>query len=154
MRSSMRLSVRARWLTSSLRLVVGTLALRSEWPILRGGFGNLANVAQHAPSGEEDNAEPEQNNQQPQKKEAQAQASEHPQFIPLGEAEIDLAAIVDADGGDAKRNCESRDTDVGRAVRGNLGGLDGFQMVFAVAGANPQLERAVAARLQKEDRVV
>jgi hypothetical protein len=33
MRSSMRLRVRARWLTSSLRLVVGTLAVRSEWPM-------------------------------------------------------------------------------------------------------------------------
>ena len=116
MRSSMRLSVWASWLTSSLRLVVGTLAVRSEWPILEAAsvisrtWLNMRRVA------EEHNAEPEQHNQQPQQEEAYAQASQHPQFIPLREAKIDVAAIV---------RCEGRPHEKARRIRGRARRSDG-----------------------------
>jgi hypothetical protein len=119
-----------------------------------GGFSNFADVAQHAARGIEDDGESEQNNGEPQEQEAELQAPDDAKFIALGEAEEDLTAVADANGGDAKGDSESWDADVGGAVLDNFRSLDGLQVGGAIACADPQFERAIAAGLKKEDGVV
>jgi hypothetical protein len=111
-------------------------------------------MTQHAPRGEEDNAEAEKNKQQPKQEELQAQASKHAQFVPLGESKINEASIVDANRGNAKRKFKAPNIEIGWPIGNDFGCLNGLQVRFAASRADPQLEGTVAACLKEEDRVV
>jgi len=68
---------------------------------------DLADMAEHAPGGKEYDAETQKYDQQPQKKEAKAEFRQHPQLVPLGKSEIDMAAIAHLQAGYSKRDRKS-----------------------------------------------
>jgi len=78
----------------------------------RRNLANFAYMAQHAPSGKEDNAEAEENKQQPKQKESQAKASQHPQFVPFRKPKIDITSIIDTDGSNAKGDLKALDVEI------------------------------------------
>jgi hypothetical protein len=49
----------------------------------------------------------------PKQKESQTQASQHPQFIPLGKSKIDMASTIHANRSHAKRNSEALNMQIG-----------------------------------------
>src|ERR1035438_1791538 len=84
----------------------------------RRNLGNVAYVAQHAPSRKEDNAEAEENKQQPKQKESQAKVSQHPQLVPFRKPKIDVTSIIDTDGSNAKGDLKALDIEI-RWLAGN-----------------------------------
>jgi hypothetical protein len=76
------------------------------------------------------------------------------EFIAFGQTEIDIGAILDADGGDSEWNGEALDPNIEGDVRLRANRADGSQVRDSVSRADPELGGSVVGCLKEENSVI
>jgi hypothetical protein len=120
----------------------------------RSHLSYLADVAEHAPCGKEHDAEAQKYDKQPQKEEAKAELRQHPQLVPLGKSEIDMAAIAYLLAGNSKRDWKSRYAHIRWLIGQEFSRFNRLKVRLSIAGTHPKLKESVGARLQKKYGIV
>ena len=96
--------------------MVGTRALKSEWPMLEAASVISRTWLSMRRVVKKTMPNPRRTSRSHSSREAQAEVPQHPQFIALRKSQIDIAAIIHADGSHAKGNVETLYPQVRRMV--------------------------------------
>ena len=120
----------------------------------RSGLRNLTHIEQHPPRGEKHDRESQHNIQQPQQQKTNPEIPQHPQLVPLREAEINMAPVIHGHGRHPERGLRILYAQIERSIGHNFVTADGIELLPAIPGSHPKRRRPICSCLQEEHRVI